>query len=119
MNAEKSEEYITVRGEKYSAKLTNLILSGKNLTDEDIGELRKMSRLSALLYLDRNMISDISPLKGLSKLNEIRLDNNRIRDISPLYELKKPRYIWLGGNPIDRNDVDGLRKKFPGCAVYF
>ena len=36
------------------------------------------------LRLDRNSISDISALLGLTQLTELRLDRNNITDLSPL-----------------------------------
>lgn len=43
-------------------------------------------------------ISDISPLNGLAKLQELSLAGNQINDISPLSGLTKLQRLYMGGN---------------------
>ena len=55
-----------------------------------------------VLYLGNNQITDLSPLKGLPKLDELILKDNQVTDISPLNH--PPQELWilnLDGNPVD------------------
>ena len=91
--------YITIRGERFSTDLTELILEQKNLTDADIASLRYMVNLEGLgLYSNR--ISDLSPLSGLTNLEALNLAGNRINDLSPLSNLVNLRWLHLGENQI-------------------
>ena len=60
------------------------------------------------LHLNRNQISDVSPLKNLTKLTYLDLSLNwRISDVSPLKDLKNLTYLFLRGNPL--SDVSPLK----------
>jgi internalin A len=52
------------------------------------------------LDLDRNEISDLKPLAGLTKLTTLYLGSNQISDMKPLAGLTNLNYLWLGGNQI-------------------
>ena len=53
-----------------------------------------------VLELNYNLITDISPLAGLTRLGVLELDYNLITDISPLAGLTQLRYLSLEGNSI-------------------
>jgi len=70
----------------------------------------------ARLYLERNQISDISPLASLTNLDTLWLSDNQISDISPLVEnsgLGTGDEIWLEDNNLDLSegseDMDNIR----------
>ncbi len=52
------------------------------------------------LYLDSNKITDVSPLKWLSKIWTLSLSNNTIKDLSPLKELDGTRKLFVMINGI-------------------
>ena len=68
--------------------MTELDLSGMGLNDEEIASLRYMTNLRILILVetqfDRNQISNISPLAGLTNLERLFLRDNQISDITPL-----------------------------------
>ena len=102
-----AEEFIIIKGEKYSTSLTQLFLSDKNLSNEDIKELYKMTNLTSL-SLSGNQISDISALKNLTNLTWLSLYNNQIDDISALKKLTNLTCLDLNGNQI--SDISTLKK---------
>ena len=87
---------ITIKGTQYSTNLTSLNLSKKNLTNVDIEPLKYMTNLTEL-YLYENKISDISALKGLSKLSTLELD----------------------GNPLSETQIAELQAALPNCEIVF
>src|SRR5664279_1497538 len=52
------------------------------------------------LYLNRNAISDLGPLRSLARLRSLELDQNQITDLSPLLGLTNLACLTLGGNPV-------------------
>ena len=104
-NVSETEEFITIKGEQYSTSLTNLDLSNKNLNDEDIKELNKMTNLTDL-SLWGNQISDVSVLSGLTSLTQLNLYKNQISDISELSGLTNLTILYLGNNQL--SDISAL-----------
>lgn len=102
--------YVTIGGKKYSTDLTELKLSDKGLTDDDIKGLSKMTKLTHL-ELDGNKISDISSIKNLTKLKYLSLKNNSISDISALKNLTNLTELYLDNNKISKiSALNGLSK---------
>ena len=52
------------------------------------------------LHLDRNQVSDLSPLAGLIGLRALFLYHNPVSDISPLKGLKNLRDLHLTNTPV-------------------
>ena len=69
---------------------------GSIISLEDIEMFRNLEKVTIV----SNNISDISPLKKLSKLSYINLNNNNISDITTISKLDNLRYLSLSGNPI-------------------
>ena len=113
-----SEGFITIRGEQYSTKLTELDLDMPGLTDEDIKPLSQMVNLTKLsIRYDENnndndsQFSDLSPLSGLTNLTYLDLTGNQIGDISALSGLTNLTKLDLSGNHIiDVSALSGLTK---------
>lgn len=99
------EEFITIKGRKYSTSLTRLDLSRKDLSDDDIKPLSKMKNLT-YLTLYSNKISDISPIEGLTSHTELNLNANEIGDISALSKLINLTKLNLGVNNV--KDISAL-----------
>jgi len=100
-----TDKYITIKGVRYSASLTQFSLKNKDLQNEDIVPLKNMTYLTNL-DLTGNQISDISPLSSLTNLTELILYDNRVGDISPLSSLTNLTDLDLTGNNL--NDISPL-----------
>jgi hypothetical protein len=94
---EATPEYITIQGEQYSTSLTELDLSWRKLTGDDIFLLRHMKNLTQL-NLSANEIYDITPLAGLTKLTELDLSYDKISDLTPLSGLTNLTILLLSTN---------------------
>ncbi|MEE8469821.1 MAG: leucine-rich repeat domain-containing protein, partial [Dehalococcoidia bacterium] len=95
------------------SSLTNLIEI--RLWSNEISDISALSSLTSLswLYLSDNRITDVSALTSLTNLIWLILKGNQISDISPLLEnggLGEGDEIWLEGNPLDLENVEGLLK---------
>lgn len=105
-----AEEFIIIKGAQYSTSLTELDITGFQLTNDDIRDLYKMKNLK-ILWLGDNQISDISVLENLVNLEELILCQNQISDISPLKKLTNLKYLDLWGNQIsDISSLEELKK---------
>jgi Leucine-rich repeat (LRR) protein len=71
----------------------------------DISPLSGLTNLTSL-ELSRNSISDISALSGLTSLTDLDLGRNTITDISALSGLTSLTYLYLGQNSI--SDIQPL-----------
>jgi hypothetical protein len=104
-------EFITIKGEQYSTSLTDLgnidnSLQDMELTDADIEPLKYMTNLTDL-DLQYNIISDVSPLAGLTKLTYLGLTGNwGISDISALSGLKSLKSLGLSSTGV--TDISAL-----------
>ena len=72
-----------------------------------------------VLQLYKNQITDVSPLAKLTQLEELHLWENQITDVSPLANLTQLEELTLGGNPLDQEQIDGLRSQLPDCEFDF
>ena len=79
-----------------SKTLTELNLERNVISD--ISPLAKLTRLKRL-ELNGNIISDVSPLAGLTNLEHLNLQNNAISDFSPLKTLADKILIQTQDNP--------------------
>lgn len=75
-----------ISGAIYASKLENItsIDAGKN-NIADLNGIEYCNNIE-ILYLDDNLLIDISPLSGLTKLRNLDLSHNYIIDIGPLYD---------------------------------
>jgi Leucine-rich repeat (LRR) protein len=105
---------ITIGGETVDVTVTELDLSGKDISD--ISALSLLTKLK-VLYLVRNNISDISALSGLTNLESLYLVGNNISNISALSGLSNLEYLFLAANPLTQSQVDKLQKALPNCTI--
>ena len=77
--------------------LPNLDASGLGV--EDLAGLEEAAGLEVLL-LDRNRITDISPLAGLGSLQLLTLGHNKVEDWSPLAGMSSLGLLALDGNSL-------------------
>lgn len=105
---QKEEDYVTIRGKKYSLSMTSLNLSYIDLGYADLIEVSKMVNLTTL-NLSNCKISDISPLSSLTKLKELNLSDNQISDVRPLSTLSNLKTLNLKNNKIiDSSAVESM-----------
>ena len=102
---------ITIQGTEYSTDLMQLELMGLGLTDGDILDLKYMINLR-YLNLDNNDLTDLSPVSGLTDLEQINVNNNPdLTDLSPLAGLTELRYVNFNGSPVaDYSFMAGMTK---------
>lgn len=81
----------------YSTTLTTLKLSSSGLVDEDIKNLKYMIHLTEL-DLSGNNISDVTPLSHLYGLTNLDLSHNKIEDVSCLTDLYQLNALYLSSN---------------------
>ncbi len=74
----------------------------ETLNDKGIRDLTGLEFAINLqeLSIERNQVSDLSPIAGLSKLRLLDIINNQIFDLFPIAELKELRYLTINHNPI-------------------
>ncbi len=78
-------------------------------TIKQIDALSELTELKELTLACNWVLSDISPLKNLKKLEVLKLYGNAIEDISVLKELPALRILYLGENPIqDFSPISGM-----------
>ncbi|MDR3277948.1 MAG: leucine-rich repeat domain-containing protein, partial [Oscillospiraceae bacterium] len=96
---------ITIAGREISIDAATLNLdTHHNITD--ITPLRYLTKLTRL-QLASNKISDLTPLKSLTELSELFLTYNSISDVTPLQSLTKLTTLYLDHNNI--SDVAPLQ----------
>lgn len=106
------DDFITEEGKNSKEAKIVVLGSPRDLKDTDdfkfavsygiksIAGLEYAKNLT-MLQLDTNEISDLEPLKGLSKLKSLDLSRNRIVNLEPLKELKNLEYLKLYNNLIE------------------
>lgn len=100
---------------QYATNLTSLTLSGYDWPGEQnqISDLTPLVGLTKLEQLDlaRNRVSDLTPLAGLVNLRSLRLDENQVSDLTPLAGLTNLTSLELEFNEIsDISPLAGLTK---------
>ncbi|WP_312369608.1 leucine-rich repeat domain-containing protein [Lachnoclostridium sp.] len=97
-----------VKSLKDLSKLTNLeYLDAGQLSIKDISAIGNLTKLR-VLYLQRNMISDINALKKLTKLEVLSLNGNQIESVSALSTLTNLRELYIRENNI--KNISSLNK---------
>ena len=82
-------------------------LNTLHLDRNQISNLSPLTGLIGLraLFLYHNPVSDISPLKGLKNLRDLHLTNTPVSDLSPLAKLTTLRTLYLGDRPTYPNTL--------------
>lgn len=128
-----------IGGKTYPSNLTELDLSGQNLTN--LGEIDKLDSLETLdlsqnsltsvfrleycpsrltlrwLDLSYNQISDIAALGTLSAVEYIDLSSNEVSSLQPLLRLKGLKTLKVGGNLLTQEQLDAFREAMPDCEL--
>ncbi len=74
-----------------------------------------------LRYLDLSFtnVSDISPLKKLTNLQELWLRATDVSDLSPLKDIKKLRTLWLIDTKVPKDDETAKTLEKHGAEIHF
>ncbi|MCL2754302.1 MAG: leucine-rich repeat domain-containing protein [Oscillospiraceae bacterium] len=87
-------------------------LTDRDITDRELARMVHSGEIPAnvaVLYLNNNLISDITPLSSLTNLEQLWLNDNKIADVSALANMSKLTGLWLDDNRIeDFTPVGGL-----------
>ena len=75
-------------------------MSGNQITDLNLSELKDKSEHSFVIILSENGIKDLGSLRNFTNLIQIKMDNNEISDLSPLINLKGLKSIYMDSNKI-------------------
>ncbi len=99
-------DYVTVKGNKFSVAYGTLDLSDNDITD--ISEIKGLDNLPNLriLILNDNEITEIKGLEHLIHLQELHLNDNLIKEIGGLETLTNLQYLDLRNNEI--KEIKGL-----------
>ncbi len=134
-----SGEKLIIGGKTVGIDATNLVIAGKTLTDEDMDNIAKLTKLKSL-SLTKCSVSDLSKLSGLSELESLILSGNKVTDLTALSGLKNLRTLYLDGNPVESleplyelsalstldirsreitdTELEALKKALPNCSVF-
>lgn len=128
-----------IGGKTYPSNLTELDLSGQNLTD--LGQINRLDCLVSLklsqnqlttvyqleyspsrltlreLDLSYNELTDASPLGALAAVESLDLTGNRISSIQVLQRLSGLKTLKVGGNLLTQEQLDEFRAALPDCEV--
>ena len=98
----KADDVANLQGLEHAVNLVDL-----NIYKGSVSDLTPLKNLTKLEFADLggNNIADISPLAGLVNLDTLYLDANKIRDITPLKKLTKLSDVYLRGQSVELPDM--------------
>ena len=79
------------------------------------------------IYLEKNKLTDISPLKSLKWLERLDLKDNQLKDLSPLKDMTELKYTFLERNQVTdfsplvemaKKDASGDKRFAPYWNLY-
>ena len=105
------QEITALTGLEYATELRNLEIPSHNIRSlvPNISSLEPIKTMRFLLYLKlpgNENLGDISPIQGLTNLEELVLGNTGVSDLAPLANLTKLTWLDLKNNQIQ--DISAL-----------
>ncbi len=97
---------VVIAGQSYSLDADYIDLTGKNVTNADIENLKYLTNLTTIQLSDNSRVTDLSALGGLTKLESLWLDDTGISDISPLSGCKNLREMGIKNTKV--KDISAL-----------
>ncbi|MFC1564849.1 leucine-rich repeat domain-containing protein [candidate division KSB1 bacterium] len=91
-------DVISLNGIYHCGNLEHLHAPLQNISN--ISDLGKLTKLTKLVIDQQRVLSDITPLSGLTNLEHLDLNDNIIEDISPLAGMEKLEYLDLRFNHV-------------------
>ena len=109
-------QHVKIAGEMMPIDLVELDLSGRQLTNAQIQNLRHLKNLETL-DLKNNFLTDLSCLSGLTELKSICFNNNNVQDIEFTRNMMKLQHI--SGENSGVTDISPLSGKTELVSVFF
>lgn len=132
---------VTIGGREYLDNVTELELSGQNITDiltltgfkslvrldlsnnavSNIYALESLQAPRDLTYLNLadNQVTDINPIAGLKCLETLDLSGNRIATINPLLYLTNLKELFLYNCGLSEENILRICNALPNCNVHY
>lgn len=108
--SEQPEGTVKIGSEYYDPNMVGTLnLTGKGLKDEDIENLKYMTRVSEIILSD-NKLTDLSAVSELKQLQKLTFHNNRVSDLSFVKNLGSLTVLGAGNNLI--TDISPLSYRF-------
>lgn len=108
--------HVKIAGEMMPIDIVELDLSGRQLTNAQIQNLRHLKNLETL-DLKNNFLTDLSCLSGLTELKNICFNNNNVQDIEFARNMMKLQHI--SGENSGVTDISPLSGKTELVSVFF
>jgi internalin A len=105
------------------SNLEDLQMWGNGVSN--IAEVRNLTNLKELNLGNSkpqnsvHIISDITPLTNLKKLEKLYLNGNNITDVTPLLGLTNLQVLYVNDNPLSEGAVQALKNALPKCEIKF
>lgn len=111
---EQPSDSVKIGSEFYDINTVGILdLTGKGLKDEDIENLKYMTKVSEIILSD-NALTDLSPVSELKQLEKLTFHNNKVKDISFLKSMRRLTVIGAGNNGISDisafSEMGGLKE---------
>ena len=101
------ENSVIIAGKQYKKNMTGSIdLAGADLTNDDIKQLKYLTKITWIVINDNPNVTDLSPLASLTGLQGITFHNCNVKDISFTANLKNLDTIGAESNGI--TDISAL-----------
>lgn len=96
---------VNIAGTDYPIDTEYLSLGNKGLKDGDLENVKYLSNLKQI-HLNNNLeLTDISPLRSLTKLELVYMDNTAVSDISPLENCKNLKELGIKNTHVNNISV--------------
>jgi hypothetical protein len=85
----------------------------------DVSPLGRLTELKYVGLFNAPFVSDISPLANCTELEHLLLVDTGVTDLSPLKDLSKLKCINVGGTIVSDEEVSELKEALPSCEISF
>ena len=107
---------------KEVSQAPTLILSGRRITDAELGHLKGVKDLQAIHFIDTPQVTNdgLRHLKELTQLTALALNGSQITDagLEHLKRLTQLRRLGLSDTQVSDSGVSRLKQALPNCCVF-